>query len=157
MPIKITNQSSGLSYKGSKAFGQLYYKLKEYPRKAKVAVAFGQYEAMQTVMLDAKDRAPKDTHAMEMSGYVAKPKVTTHTASVESGFGGKSERYVVGIHEGFFKVVTGEHFFFRNALDAGRDLIRKTVARWVQHYLRYGKLKALPAKQVPESPWEQSP
>jgi hypothetical protein len=138
-------------------FGELYLKLKQFPEKAKVAVAFGMYEAMQDVMLDAKRRAPKDTRAMEYSGYVSKPKVTQHTASVESGFGGKSERYVLRVHNDPNHAVTGEPFFFQNAVDAGEKLIKQVITTWVRYFIRHKRLKPLPQKQVPESPWEKAP
>jgi hypothetical protein len=151
--IKIQS-SSGLAAPGKRGYGRLVHKLRRYPRQAMTAVAFGIYEAMQVVMTDAKWRAPKDTHAMELSGYVAKPSMTAKSVSVESGFGGDSENYVVRVHEtpGFAK--TGETFFFRNALDAGEGLIRDTVQKWVSHFLKTGRLLPFPRKLVPEHPLE---
>lgn len=143
--------------KGEKGWGRLNTALRRLPKEAPLAVAFGSYDAMQPVMLDAKDRAPKDTTAMARSGYVAKPEMTSRGSTrVESGFGGDSEQYVVRQHEdqGLNHPRGGEAKFFTNALDAGQSQIVATIKRWVNHYLKTGQLLPFPQKQVPESPWE---
>lgn len=144
--------------KGKQGWGRLQAELRRYPKQAGIAVAFGSYDAMQPVMLDAKARAPVDTHAMELSGYVAKPQMFSGGgARVEAGFGGDSEQYVVRQHEdtSLDPHRVGESKFFQKALDAGESEMRATITRWVRHYVETGKLLPFPDKRVPESPLEE--
>lgn len=144
--------------KGHKGWGRLMADLRRYPKQVGIAVAFGSYDAMQPVMLDAKARAPKDTRAMALSGYVAKPQMFSGGGTrVESGFGGDSEQYVVRQHEDtrLNHPNGGEAKFFQNALDAGTSQIKATIDKWVRHLLVTGELLPFPEKRVPESPWEE--
>jgi hypothetical protein len=142
---------------GEKGWGRLQVDLRRYPKQAGIAVAFASYEAMQPVMEDAKNRAPKDTTAMAKSGYVAKPQMFSGGGTrVEGGFGGDSEQYVVRQHEdtALNHPNGGEAKFLQNALDAGEAGIRATIAKWLKVFLTTGKLLPFPQKRVPESPWE---
>lgn len=144
--------------KGQKGWGRLQADLRKRPKEAGIAVAFGAYERLQDVMLEAKARAPKDTHAMELSGYVAKPQMFSGgTTRVESGFGGDSEQYVVRQHEdeSLRHPNGGEAKFFQKALDHWESELRGNIARWVRVYLETGRLLPFPQKRVPEGPWEE--
>jgi hypothetical protein len=137
-------------------FQELYKQLRRINEDAPVAAAFGLYEGMQEVMVDAKARAPKDTEAMARSGYVTAPENRAGVEVViESGFGGDSAEYVVRQHEdlGLNHPNGGEARWFSNALTAGRDLISKAIAKHVNAYLRSGRTTPVP-KIVPASPWE---
>lgn len=141
---------------GLVGFKELYLKMQQLAAKAPVATAFGMYDAMQEVMLDAKSRAPVDTGAMRDSGYVTPPTVSSQKeVSIEAGFGGPSEEYVVRQHEdtSLNHPNGGEAKFFENALDAGRGLIMATIAEHVNLYLRSGRTYPVD-KRVPTSPWE---
>lgn len=145
-------------HKGEKGWGRIQADLRRYPKQAGIAVAFGAYDALQPVMLDAKRRAPVDTHAMELSGYVAKPQMFSGGGvRVEAGFGGDSEQYVVRQHEDeTLQHAPGkEAKFLQKALDAGESQIKATIEHWIAEFMRTGKLLPFPQKQVPESPWEE--
>lgn len=144
--------------KGSKGWGRLQAELRRYPKQAGIAVVYGAYEGMQPVMEDAKMRAPKDTTAMALSGYVAKPQMFSSGGTrVEAGFGGDSEQYVIRQHEDerLNHPNGGEAKFLQKALDAGEGEIRATIARWLKVFMATGKLLPFPQKRVPESPWEE--
>jgi hypothetical protein len=154
MAIKVKSERRGLVAPGKKGYGRLVQDLRRVGDFTRDATAAGMYSAMQPVMLDAKRRAPKDTLALSASGYVTEPRMGSQRITVESGFGGDSEQYLVRVHEDPDHAVTGEPFFFRNALDAGHELIRDTIAAFVRRFLKTGTVPAAAAKEVPTSPDE---
>lgn len=140
---------------GAKVIGhkELIYKLKQLSFEAPVATGFGMYEGMQNIMVAAKAAAPKDTHAMAKSGYVAPPEVRSGAeVLVDSGFGGLSENYVIRVHQTH---ATRSHFF-TNAIDAGRNMLVATIQKHVDRYLKTGKTTPV-AKIVPAHPREDVP
>ena len=140
-------------------FKELLHKMKRVSYDAPVATAFGAYEGLQEIIKDAKERAPKDTKMMAMSGYVTPPSVRDGAAvSMEAGFGGGSEDYVVRVHEDLTMPHPngGEAKFFSNAMDAGRGNLLDTIKKHVTAYLKTGR--TTPAKKVvPASPYEDRP
>jgi hypothetical protein len=154
MTIKVKSARHGLVAPGKSGYGRLVQDLRRVGDFTRAATAAGMYAAMQPVMLDAKARAPKDTLALSASGYVTEPRTGSQRITVESGFGGDSEPYLVRVHEdpGFAK--TGETYFFRNALDAGHQLIRDTIVSFVRRFLKTGTVPPSAAKEVPTSPDE---
>ena len=141
---------------GLVGFKELYLKMQKLAEKAPVATAFGMYDAMQEVMLDAKARTPVDTGAMRDSGYVTAPEVNSNRqVSIEAGFGGPSQEYVVRQHEdtSLNHPNGGEAKFFENALDANHGLIMATIKEHVNAYLQSGRTFPV-SKRVPSSPWE---
>ncbi len=134
-------------------YKQLFDKLRRLSFEAPVATAFGAYEGMQNMMVEAKENAPKDTHAMANSGYVAPPEVRAGAdVIVDAGFGGRSEEYVVRVHEAH----PTQPFFFVRALDAHHKKIQEAIARHVTAYLQTGKTSPVP-KIVPAHPMENGP
>lgn len=157
MGVKVKSgrgEHGSLSAPGKDGYGRLVHTLRRTYGFTKDAMAAGMYSAMQPVMLDAKERAPKDTLALAASGYVEKPTQSTQQVLVESGFGGDAENYALKVHEQPELTTTGEPFFFRNAIDAASGNIRDTIAAFVRRFLKSGKVPAMAAKQVPESPLE---
>lgn len=148
----------GLIAPGQQAYGRLLKFFRQSPAFARDAVARGMYEAMQDMMVDAKNRAPKDTWRMADSGYVARPRITPNQILVESGFGGPSEKYVVRQHEdtGLNHPNGGEAKFFENALNNAQGAMKATIRAYVLDYFRSKRVPSWPAKIVPETPWEAS-
>lgn len=124
-------------------------KLQALAKGAPVAAAYGQYEALQTIIIDAKNRAPVDTGALRDSGYVAAPDVRGGQSRVEAGFGGYASPYAARQHATH---ATANHFL-SNAMDAGLKLLRDTVARYISNFMRSGRLR-MPTKKVASSPTE---
>ena len=138
-------------------FKELMLKLNRVALDAPVATAFGAYEGMQEIMLEARQQAPKDTEAMAKSGYVAPPEVRqSSSVHIEAGFGGESEEYVVRVHEDLTMNHPngGNAKFFSNAVDAGRGQLVSTIGRHVKHFLATGRTTPVP-KKVPAGPYEQ--
>lgn len=126
--------------------------------QAPVAVANGQYEGLQNIMVDAKERAPRLTDTMANSGYVTEPEVKGGAAvSCEAGFGGGSEDYVLRQHEdtSLNHPRGGEAHFFSNALDAGQDALFAAIVKHVEIFLET-KRTVKPQKIVPNTPYEQA-
>lgn len=145
--MKVTAKMSGGK--------EILLRLKQVAKGVEVATGFGTYEGLQIVMLDAKSRAPKETHAMAESGYVTAPSVSGGRVHIEAGFGGPSEDYVVRQHfdTGLNHPNGGEAMFFQNALDAHETDVTDAVARHVRDYLDTGRTQS-PAKRVPQDPNE---
>lgn len=157
MGVKVKSgrgEHGPLSAPGKDGYGRLIHTLRRTAGFTRDAMAAGMYAGMQPVMLDAKERCPKDTLALSASGYVEKPTRGTQQILVESGFGGDAEGYALKVHETPGLAKTGEPFFFRNAIDAGHEIIRDTITAFVRRFLKSGKVPELPAKQVPEHPLE---
>lgn len=124
-------------------------KLQALAKEVPLAAAYGQYEAMQEIVKDAKNRAPVDTGALRDSGYVAAPDIRGGKSRVEAGFGGYAGPYATRQHE----THATKHHFFSGAIDAGLDLLRNTVAKYVNNFLKTGRLR-MPPKTVPSTPTE---
>lgn len=140
-------------------YKELIAKLKRIEKEAPVAMAFGMYEGMQIVMVDAKERAPRDTTTMARSGYVTPPEVRGGAhVSIEAGFGGGSENYVTRQHEDLSlnHPNGGEAKFFERALDDKQSELEEAIFRHVQNYLKTGQTNPA-AKIVPASPTEDVP
>jgi hypothetical protein len=137
-------------------YKELIFNLKRIEQEAPVAFAFGAYEGLSEIMVDAKNRAPKDTETMAKSGYVAPPAVANgQDVTLEAGFGGGSAEYLVSQHEDSTipHPNGGEHHFFSNAIDAGRGNLLTIIKRHVQAFLKTGRTTPVP-KKVPATPWE---
>lgn len=138
---------------------ELIHKMRRISFDAPVATAFGLYEGMQEVMLDAKARAPKDTTAMALSGYVEPPAVRAGAeVTMNAGFGGLSEEYVVRVHEDMSlnHPNGGEAKFFERALDAGCGNLTAAVKKHLIMFFRTGRTHPV-QKKVPASPYEETP
>lgn len=144
-----------------KGMDALRHKLQNYHREAAEAAARGQYAAAQEIMLDAKRRAPEESGDMALSGYAAAPNQNSRGQSVEMGFGGKSEAYVVRQHEDTSlhhpaldgdSTKAGEHHFFSNAIRAKSASAKEIVASFVKQFLMTGKLPPKAKRLVPTSP-----
>lgn len=135
---------------------EIQARLRALSRGAPVATGFGVYEGLQEIMVDAKERAPKDTHAMAESGYVSAAHVSgSGKVTCEAGFGGPSQDYVNRQHfdTSLRHPNGGEAMFFQNALDAGEGDLERTIARHVRAYFVTGRTTP-PGKKVPQGPWE---
>lgn len=137
-------------------YQELLLKLNRIQADAPVAAAFGSYDGLQDAMIEAKERAPKDTEAMAKSGYVTPPEVRQgSSAHIEAGFGGPSAEYVVKQHESteLNHPNGGEAKFFERALSAHRDRMRQKIADAVKAFLATGRTNPV-SKRVPATPWE---
>ena len=130
--------------------------LRHIERQAPAAAAFGAYDGMQDIMVQARADAPVDTTQMRETGYVTPPEVSKGALiRVEAGFGGPSAAYVarqefeVGLNHS-----QGKAMFFSGALDAGRGRLLQKIADYVRAALA-GKGVKQPAKRVPATPWEK--
>lgn len=138
--------------KGAK---KLQYQLKRFPKDAKLAVAFGSFDAALKIMTLAKLRAPVNQRDPELagrlrnSGYVEDPMMMgAGRVSVEMGFGGPSKDYMVRQHE----THRTQAFFFSSAVD---DVdTKRIVAEYVNHFISTGKVPSKPNRGgIPPDPW----
>lgn len=140
-------------------YKELLLKMERIELDAPVAAAFGTYDGMQDIMIEAKRLAPKDTTAMALSGYVEAPEVRQGSSTkIQAGFGGLSAEYVLRQH--YDTTLNhpngGEALFFQKALDAGRMMLKKKIQAAVAVFLRTGRAYPV-AKRVPASPTEEVP
>ena len=68
-------------------------------KRVPVAAGAAAYAIGNEVMTVSKGQTPVDTGAMRGSGYVTEPDVTGAKVTVEAGYGGPSDHYVVEQHE----------------------------------------------------------
>lgn len=139
------------NFKYIKGAGELLATFKAMRQKAPVAVAFANYGAAQIAMLEARNRAPVLEGWLRAGGYVEKPRATQGgTSSVEMGFGGAAEEYLVRQHE----THASKAHFFSGALQDKQGEMNAFIHRYMQDFL-LARQAALPAKRVPESPDEE--
>ncbi len=105
-------------------------------RRVRTAAGAAVYAAGNTVMTEAKERAPLDHGDLRGSGYVTVPEVKRTEASCEIGFGGPARDYAVRQHEDTsLNHTEGEARFLANALahkegealDVMRKLMREGI------------------------------
>jgi hypothetical protein len=135
---------------------ELLFKMRRIEQQAPVAFAFGAYEGLQEIMVEAKALAPEESGDMKKSGYVTPPEVRNGAdVTLESGFGGESSEYVVRqeMDTTLNHPKGGQALFFTTALDRGRGRMLETIKRHVAAFLKTGRTTPVP-KVVPASPTE---
>jgi hypothetical protein len=137
--------------------GELRAKLRRLPVTAQFAVAQGGYAAMQVIMEEARALCPVEEGWMRASGFVARPSMTTRgTVTVNSGFGGASEEYVVRQHEdtSLSHPNGGQAKWFEAAIDIKWNEARRVLEAYTRTAVE-GHGTPTPAKRVPEAPDEE--
>jgi hypothetical protein len=145
----------------------LLKKLDAIAEEAPVATAAGLYDGMQDIMVDAKANTPIsedgshgfEAGALRKTGFVSAPSIMGGKVDIVAGFGAgetKADRgfYAAAVHEREANHPRGgEHKYFQNAIDRGRDRLVAKVAASVRAFLRTGKVR-FPDKRVPQTPTE---
>jgi hypothetical protein len=134
---------------------KLQHILTRFPKEARQATAFGMYDAAQRIMALASARAPigptpdpkgRDGHpgALRAGAYADSPTLTAHGVTVDMGFAGLPEPYMVRQHE--------EHRshakFFSSAVDDLRSETQRTIASYVNAYIKTGVIPQVPKQLV---------
>ena len=134
--------------KGAK---ELSKALKEMQTKTPAASAAAMYGAAQIIMVQARENAPVLEGWLKSGGYVTKPSAsTTGKASVDMGFGGPAEDYLVRQHE-THKTKAG---YFARAIMSEAKRAESFMAKFMATFFRT-RLFSMPDKNVPESPTEK--
>jgi hypothetical protein len=144
--------------------------LTRFPSNAKAATAVGMYAAAQDIMDLARSRAPlgpspsKDhpdgqPGKLREAAYARYGQVMGGAGiTVDMGFEGtfssrnQPNRYIVMQHETTYQNYTTQGtgpFFFRSAVDDLKSETTRTIASYVNVWLRTGKMPAQPERKVP--------
>ena len=165
MPVRFRQSHS--DYKGKLAVLKGW--LVKFPKDSKAATAIGMYAAAQDVMELARSRAPigpspSPDHADQQPGKLREGAYARYAqlmggagVTVDMGFEGtfsdrgSPQRYMVVQHENtsFKHEQGGGPFFLSSAIDDLRSETTRTIAAYVQIWLRTGKMPAQPEQKVP--------
>lgn len=164
MPAVIANHSDYI-----KKLAKLKTWLVRFPKDAKAATAVGMYAAAQDTMALARSRAPigpspsKD-HSdgqpgkLRAGAYARYARLMgSDSVTVDMGFEGtfsdrqSPQRYMVIQHEdaSLEHPQGGGPFFLKSAVDDTKAQTARTVGRYVDVWLRTGKLPSQPEQKVP--------
>ena len=136
--------------------------LTRFPKEARQATAFGMYDAAQRSMALARARAPigpspdpkgRTGHpgALRGGAYADSPTVTAHGVTVDMGFAGLPEAYMVRQHEelSYRHPQGGQAKFFSSAVDELRSETQRTIASYVNAYIKTRVIPQVPKQLVP--------
>jgi ornithine cyclodeaminase/alanine dehydrogenase-like protein (mu-crystallin family) len=134
--------------KGAK---ELSKALTELKTETPAATAAAMYGAAQIIMVQAPENAPVLEGWLQSGGYVTKPSAsTTGKASVDMGFGGPAEDYLVRQHE-THKTKAG---YFARAIMSEAKRAEAFMAKFMAGFFRTRRF-SMPEKNVPETPIEE--
>lgn len=142
---------------------KVQYKLRRFPKQARLATMAAQYEAAQIIMLDARRRAPNMDGYLEASGYATRPDGSGTATVVEMGFGGAASPYAVEQHENTSYNhpaqrnpggKAGEAFYFSRAIESTKRAAHDAMADFMRFFFATGKIP-LASQQVPTTPTEE--
>lgn len=165
MPVRFRQSHSDYDKKLAVLKGWLI----KFPTNAKAASAVGMYAAAQNVMALARSRAPigpspSRDHSDGQPGKLREGAFARYGqlmggagVTVEMGFEGafsdrgSPQRYMVVQHEdpSLKHPQGGQAFFLSSAIDDLRSETTRTIAAYVQVWLRTGKMPAPPEQKVP--------
>lgn len=120
----------GMKFEGADAFKKA---LSEAGVLALPALAIAVTEEQEAVIAVAKERTPVDTGVLRGSGTVLKPEIRGMTVTVEAGFGGAAQEYVVPVHERMgVNHPVGQAKFLESAFVERAKMIPKNIAERVE-------------------------
>lgn len=140
---------------------RLLTRLKRFPKETLQASAAGQEAAAQDTMVLAKEYAPLGRpddprpghpHALEEGAYVREAVVSGSGAvTVEMGFEGLPEPYMVKQHENvdYKHPRKGRVFFLKDAVDETLKQTRNTIALFVNHFIKTGRIRRSGKRRIP--------
>ncbi len=142
--MKVTNNY----VKGAK---ELTKALEELKTGAAPATAAAMYGAAQIIMVQARENAPVLEGWLQSGGYVTRPTATSAgKASVDMGFGGPAEDYLVRQHE-THKTRSG---YFARAIMSEAKRAEAFMTKFMAAFFRTRRF-SMPEKNVPETPTEE--
>lgn len=111
------------------------------------------YGGMLGIMRIAKPLSPDQTKTLERSGYTTMPVSSPGVETVEGGFGGAADGYVVDVHEDTaIPHTTGESKFLESAANSKRASLPRTMGAKFRSALRNEK-GARKAADMATDPW----